>query len=367
MSKSLCLIGGMLSSSYKRASASVGGCKKRITPNDSTIVSRSRGTFHSHDIILAVDQAAGVADSSDGSALDICVSHPVHPHSPSASSHDDLESPMRPAALVPLPFDAVPPGSPRNGVKDVVPPASPGGNRDRFMANCQPLKVSCDLSHVGLFNASMRFSFQAVVLIVYPASTKPDRRHLQLIDSRGSTGLTVWGPHVALFSSASVGQVVRISRLSLIVHQGKKGLSLGRDSTVIFVDVKSACEESKWWQSLLNAAPLRVIDVHDCEDDQVICVSGIVGTLSTETKRVKDDDKELLCMRLTDSTGYVDVRSWCHSEAELARFREHPLLLKRVRVTSFGGMKILELLDGSGTAMSEIFIGAAELRQYWAE
>lgn len=236
------------------------------------------------------------------------------------------------------------------------------------MANSQPLKVCCDLSTVGLHNASMRFTFQAVALIVYPESIKPERRHLQLIDSRGSTGLTVWGPHVKLFSPSSVGQVVKFTRLSLVVQNGRKGLSMSRDSTVTFVsDAAGACEESKWWASLLQVPPLRIIDVHDVEDDLIVSVKGIVGTISTEIKKVKLEDKELLCMRLTDRTGFIDIRSWCHSEAEFERFRERPVCFKRVRVTSFSGMKILELLDASGTVLQDEFDGAADLRQYWRE
>ena len=88
-------------------------------------------------------------------------------------------------------------------------PASSGSNRDRFMAHCQPMQVSCDLATVGMHNTSVRFSFQAVVLIVYPATSGPDRRHIQLIDRRGSPGITVWNDNVRLFSSDSVGQGVQ--------------------------------------------------------------------------------------------------------------------------------------------------------------
>ena len=164
---------------------------------------------------------------------------------------------------------------------------SPGGNRDRFHANCQPLKVCCDLSTVGLHNANTRFSMQAIVLIVYPSSEKPERRHLQLIDSRGTTGLTVWGPHVNMFVSSSVGQVVRFTKLSLTSHNGVKGLTMSRDSTVTFInDVASALEEAKWWTSLLDNRPLRIIEVHDRSDDDIVSVSAILGTLWSETKKV---------------------------------------------------------------------------------
>jgi hypothetical protein len=247
-------------------------------------------------------------------------------------------------------------------------PLSPGNNRNRFMANSQPLQVSCDLSSVGLHNNSMRFSFSAVVLIVYPQSDKPERRHIQMIDCRGSTGLTVWGPTVGLFSSSSVGKVVKFSKLSMIMFNGKKGLSMCRDTTISFPSALGvATEEAKWWADLLVKTPKRIIDIHDLNDDGVISVSGIVGSLSTELKRVRNEDKELLCIRLTDRTGFVDMRSWTHSEAEFSEFLERPLLFRRVRVTSFGGLKILELLEGSGTEVVADFDGANDLTLYWQE
>lgn len=248
-------------------------------------------------------------------------------------------------------------------------PASPGSNRERFMSNCQPLKVCCDLSVVGLHSNSTRFSFQAVVLIVYPATFKPARRHLQLIDSRGSTGITVWNEHVSMFSASSVGQVVRFSKLSLISQNGQKSLSMSRDSTVNFVsDAAAACEESKWWRSLLGQKALRIIDIHGADDNIIVNVSGILGTMTTEMKRVRNEDRELLCMRITDRTGFIDVRSWTHSEMEFDAFRERPILFKRVRVTSFAGLKIIELLDASGTEVVHAdFEGAADLAKYWSE
>lgn len=247
-------------------------------------------------------------------------------------------------------------------------PLSPGSNRQRFMENCQPLQVCCDLATVGMHNSSVRFSFTAIVLVVYPETKSPDRRHIQLIDQRGSTGLTIWNDSVRLFSQSSVGQVVKFTKLCMVSNNGKKALSMGRDSTVSFINtVAVPTEESKWWKSLLLCKPLRIIDVHDCNDDVVINVAGIVGLIYTERKRVKDQDRDLLCIRMTDMTGFIDVRSWTHNEHEFAHFLEQPMLLQRVRVCSFAGMKTLELLAGSGTVIKDDFDGKPELQQYWTE
>lgn len=171
-----------------------------------------------------------------------------------------------------------------------------------------------------------------------------------------------------MFSQSSVGQVVRFSRICLNNQNGQKSLAMSRDSTVAFVsDASAACEESKWWRSLLDKRPFRIIDIHDMEDNNIVNVAGIVGTLSTETKRVRNEDKDLMCMRITDRTGYIDVRSWNHSEIEFISFRERPILFKRVRVTSFAGLKIIELLDASGTEVLADFEGASDLKLYWTE
>jgi hypothetical protein len=46
---------------------------------------------------------------------------------------------------------------------------------------------------------------------------------------------------------------------------------------------------------------------------------------------------------------------------------EKPLLLQRIRITSFAGQKLGELLDGTGTIVVSEFEGAAELAQFWVD
>ena len=314
----------------------------------------------------AVVVASGVVAQSESSTdLTVCAASDNGGTVVASSVASEVAPPVSPV-IAPRDNSApVPVGVPANVV---ISPASPGQNRNRFMANCQPLQVCCDLNMIGVHNPATRFSFQAIVLVVYPANKSPERRHVQLIDSRGSAGITIWGEHIHMFTSSSVGQVIKFTKLSLVMNNGKKMLSMGRDSTVNFLNtIAVPTEESKWWRSLLQKRPLSIIDVHDCTDDDIINVAGIVGLLSTETKKVKDQNRDLLCIRLTDRTGFVDVRSWTHCEAEFVNFMEHPLLLNRVRVTSYAGVKILELLDGSGTQLVDQFDGALDLKQYWQE
>jgi hypothetical protein len=254
-----------------------------------------------------------------------------------------------------------------NGNNPVPPLQLSPSNRQRFMANRQPLRVCCDLRNVGLHAAGVRFSFQAVVFVVYPPSEKPNRRHVLLVDQFGCTGLTVWGAHVPLFTFATVGSVVKFTKLGMVMHNGKKVLSMGKDTNVVFLPHAVETDESKWWQSFCVQPFKRIIDIHDCEDNDIVHVAGIVGSLSSETKRVRSDNKDLMNMRLTDQSGFVDVRSWNHSEDEFKAFLEKPLMLQRVRVTSFAGVKVLEILDGNGTAVVSKFDGMEELAKNWSE
>ncbi len=92
-------------------------------------------------------------------------------------------------------------GSPQRH-RENVPPPSPASNRDRFRASLMPSQVTCDLSNVTV-EPGHRFTFQGIVLVVFPSSSNPLRRHLLVGDGRGVVGITVWNALVNLFSSVT--------------------------------------------------------------------------------------------------------------------------------------------------------------------
>ncbi len=245
-------------------------------------------------------------------------------------------------------------------------PVSPS-NRDRILAACSPAKVNCSLSFVGLSNPNIRFDFQAVVLIVYPACEKPDRRHVSLADRFGVTGITVWSTHVPMFTVQTVGLVVKITNLTVTTFNGKRNLAMSRDSSVRLLPQAEAAnsDEHKWWKGRLSVGSLDISGFCSFDDDSIVSVSGIVFMIQTDTKRVRNEDKELLTLRIADSSGTMDVRSWHSTEAEFRSFIDKPILLQRVRVTSFAGIKIGEMLDGDGTVISSDFDGAQALANFW--
>ena len=103
-----------------------------------------------------------------------------------------------------------------------------------------------------------------------------------------------------------------------------------------------------------------------CMTLKTIVSSVYVASLATCQRRSRESEirQKLLCIHLTDRTGCVDMRSWSHSESDFSTFWERPVMLRRVRVTSFGGLKILELLEGSGTDLVADFDGADDLSLY---
>ena len=254
-----------------------------------------------------------------------------------------------------------PPPSPVPG-----PPSSPATNRERFRASMMPSQITCDLSGVST-EAGLRWSFQAIVIVVYPAAVNPMRRHVLLSDGRGTVGVTVWNANVNLFGFSSIGQMAHLTKISITVHNNVRGLTLNKESTVTLSEGSGHFAHT-WWRSFLSQPPMAAINFHDSKENHIVNVSGILGSVSSEAKVVRNETKMLLTLKLVDRTGIVLVRSWNHSEAQFAQFVDKPILLKRLRVTAFASTKIGELLDGAGTVVHDgAFAGSEDLVRFWQE
>jgi len=243
----------------------------------------------------------------------------------------------------------------------------PGGNRARFMAGLQPSKVSCDLTSAPT-NPGMRFSFEAILLVVYPARlTPPERRYVELMDEYGTTGITVWNSYVHALKPTSVGCVVKFTRLSLTMHNGKKSLTMSKDSTMHLESPDYESQLTKWWSGLLIEPAITCAKFHDMPAGCVVNVSGILGFISQEEKMVNGETKMLLILYITDKTGKLEIRSWNHADVEFMAFRERPVLFNRVRVCMYAGNRTAELLTGNnGTKITTKF-DTRELETYWSE
>lgn len=246
-------------------------------------------------------------------------------------------------------------------------PASPAGYRARFMSGMQPSKVTCDLTTAPIA-PGLRFSFEAILIVAYPISTSaPERRYVELMDPHGCTGITVWNQHAIALGPASVGCVVKFTRIALTMHNGKKNLTMAKDSTM-HVDLPIANGMlMTWWRNFLTEPSINCLQFHDTPALTVVNIAGILGFIHMEEKMVKGQPKPLLVLYLTDRYGKIEIRSWNHSDTEFMPFLERPILLNRVRVCIYAGTRTGELLTGSnGTKIATDF-DHSDLDKYWAE
>ena len=244
-------------------------------------------------------------------------------------------------------------------------PVSPVSNRERFLAGFTPLRTCCNLD-LCRAPAGNKFNLSAICIAVFPASLNPDRRYLQLADSTGVVGVTVWNENVHKFSNHSVGRLVVLQKAVISSHHGKKQLSLARDS-VVKVGDDDQHEVCSWWSSLLRQVPKTCGAVHDMSDNSIISVAGVLGRISCETKIVNSAEKLLTCLHLVDASGKLDVRTWNHAPDTFTAFVDRPVLIQRVKVTSFASTKLCELFDSAGSIIVTEFPGKNELDRFWSE
>jgi hypothetical protein len=251
--------------------------------------------------------------------------------------------------------------------QDALIPASASGNRARFLQGLQPSKVTCDLTNAPV-SPGLRFSFEAIVVVVYPATmSPPERRYVELMDAHGTTGITVWNSYVHALGPTAVGCVVKFTRLTLTMHNGKKNLTMAKDSTMHVELPSYEGALPKWWNMLTAEPKLSCLQFHDTPSLSVVNIQGILGFVMCEEKMVKGEPKQLLVLYLTDRTGKVEIRSWNHSDTEFKRFLEKPVLFQRVRVCIYAGTRTGELLTGpNGTKITTDF-EHQDLAKYWQE
>ena len=252
-----------------------------------------------------------------------------------------------------------------NGTVRPTGPPSPHSNRERFMAGFTPMRTCCDLD-LCRAPAGTKLNLSAICIAVFPASTNPDRRYVQLADNTGVVGVTVWNDNVHKFSSDSVGSMVVLQKAVISSHHGKKQLTLARDS-VVKVGGDEKHEVISWWTSLVHQTPLSCGAVHDKSDNSIISVAGILGRVSSDTKMVQSEEKLLTCLHLVDSSGKLDVRTWNHAPDAFLQFIDRPILIQRVKVASFASTKLCELFDSTGSIIVTEFPGKNELIRFWKE
>ena len=306
--------------------------------------------------LVPVDNAnAELAIPSTAPIADVPAELPVISDAQVAKVEDLGESTTAAAAS-----SAAPATPPRNALPPL--PCSPS-NRTRYLEGRQPTRICCNLDLMRAV-AGSRIAISAICVAVFPASSNPDRRYVQLADPYGSTGITVWNSHVNKFGFSSVGKLVTCVRLVVGTHNGKRCLTMARDSGLdIEDDGKHAVVD--WWKGLLNQPILTTLEAHSASENSMISVSGIVGSVTEEAKIVAGVPRTLTTINLVDATGKFDVRTWNHVHSQFSQYIDRPVVIRRVRVTAFAGEKLAELLDGNGSVINTQFSGFSELLAWW--
>ena len=250
------------------------------------------------------------------------------------------------------------------GIPLSPPPSSPQTNRTRYLQGRQPARVCCNLDLMSAV-AGARISISAICVAVFPASSNPDRRFIQLADPYGSTGITVWNSHVNKFGFGTVGKLVTAQKLVVSTHNAKRCLTMARDSG-IEVDDDGTHAVVDWWKGLLQQPILNTLDAHSAPDNAMISISGIIGSVSEESKMVGGVSRVLTTINLVDPTGKFNIRTWNHIHNQFIGFIDRAVVIKRVRVTAFAGEKLAELLDGKGSEIHTAFPGDAALLEWWS-
>lgn len=258
-----------------------------------------------------------------------------------------------------------PPSVASGGLQSMHCPVSPGLNRAKFFSAHATASTVCNLDY-SRSSLGSKVLLTGILTAVYPASRNPDRRYILLSDATGTVGLTVWNANVAKFSPDGVGSIVHAEKLVLSQHNSKKTLTMTKESTIkCLTDPKN--DLAIWWLGLASLAPVSLGDVQTLSENSIVCVAGILGFVTAESKNVGSEIKTLTTLHMVDKTGSLSVRSWNAVPSILEISVEKPILLQRIRITSFAGQKIGELLDGGGTIVVTQFAGAAELAQFWVD
>jgi hypothetical protein len=269
----------------------------------------------------------------------------------------------QPAFLAAQP--APPPAVAGGGLQSLQCPVSPGHNRAKFFSAHATASTVCNLDY-SRSSLGSKVLLTGILTAVYPASKNPDRRYILISDATGTVGLTVWNANVAKFSPDGIGSIVHADKLVLSQHNSKKTLTMTKESTIkCLTDPKN--DLAIWWRGLASLAPVSLGDVQTLSENSIVTVAGILGFVTAESKNVGCETKTLTTLHMVDKTGSLPVRSWNAVPSILEISVEKPILLQRIRITSFAGQKVGELLEGSGTIVVTQFAGAAELAQFWVD
>jgi len=205
---------------------------------------------------------------------------------------------------------------------------------------------------------------QAIVMLVHAPSPKDGSRILKMINANGSTNIRIGPNHASSFSHGNVGQMISFANLTFVGTDAAWSLSMQSDSTATFETHPTKCPVMKWWHAMLQIRPMCIVDVRHCDDGDIVNVSGMVCTVTSDFMKINSEEQDCWRMKLVDKSAFIDVVT--RNPIPLSVI-DQPVLLQRAHVTTINGLKSLEVLMGTGSQWQYDFTGAAELKQFWNE
>jgi hypothetical protein len=321
-------------------------------------------------------RSSGMGDLSDSSSSDAdsppCVARPQIKYDLAAdaqlavtsSSHGGSVRPAMQRDIVDVEQQAVAaPSSPPHSVVVGSPlqhPPSPS-QREVFLASMLVQKVTTNLISVNA-QPGARLNFDGTIIVVYPAETNPVRRHVLFADEHGVIGITFWNQNAAKFNGSIVGTIAQLTKVIITAHAGKKSLTMNKESGFVITN-----KIAPFWTQLLDNPVMSIIDVHSMPLNKFVSIAGILALMQSEIKIVRNEEKELVILRIVDRTGSIEVQSWVSKLTDFERYRDRPIQLKRMRISEFSGIKYLEIIDGNGTQIQGQFDEALDLANFWKE
>lgn len=133
-------------------------------------------------------------------------------------------------------------------------------------------------------DAAQRIRLTGIIIAMYtPQMGPPARMYTLIADKDGVAGVTVWGDTVyqLMDSNDVVGQAVSIPGCSLSLYNGKRGVNVPRNHTILFPTVSPHCD---WWDAKLLDEPLTTKQVQGLPENAITNLFAVCAGIRREEK-----------------------------------------------------------------------------------
>jgi hypothetical protein len=229
--------------------------------------------------------------------------------------------------------------------------------------------LTCDLRAVPKDSWARRRTLSAVVIAVFPVTTKLTtiRRNVLLRDEYGECIVCVWGNHTSMMNECVVGRAVTFHRVNIQEFEGSTQLGMPKDSSMTLGNTPRTLEILEWLNDTGNDCK-SVSAALALTEPAVTGIHGIVARVATETITMKDGTvSKLTCVTITSGPPQQDVsvNFWNAPQTSVAAWTDkqhHSVNLTMVRCNVQTTGNRYESISG----LSKITLRCnAELESWW--